>query len=254
MVVDADTAAAAVIEVFQRLAAVADRGWSRRIAGAFGWVTGINLPTLNGVIVDCPGTVEVSAVASLLDEVSATGLSYCLQVRPDAIPELVRLAENRGLILDEALPLMATDNSTRMATRPGVEGLDIRLIEPGQKDLLAGVAAGGFESPPDSFHDLMARAFQLDGMRGYLGYLGGEPVGTAMGLTVADFVAVFTVSTKPAWRGRGVGMALTARAVLDGYTAGSTWSWLQSSSMGHNLYRSLGFVDLEEWACWVASG
>jgi GNAT superfamily N-acetyltransferase len=252
MVVDADTAAAAVIEVFQRLATVADRGWSQRIAGAFAWVTGVNLPTLNGVIVDCPGTVEVPAVASLLDEVSATGLSHCLQVRPDAIPELVRLAENRGLVRDEAVPLMATDNSTQMATGPFVEGLDIYAIEPGEMDLLAGVAANGFEAPPDAFHDLMAKAFQLDGMRGYLGYLGGEPVGTAMGLTVADFVAIFTVSTGPAWRGRGVGAALTARAVFDGYTAGSTWSWLQSSSMGHNLYRSLGFVDLEEWACWLA--
>jgi GNAT superfamily N-acetyltransferase len=254
MVVDADTAAAAVIEVFRRVATVADRGWSRRIAGAFGWVTGVNLPTLNGIIVDCPGTVEVSAVASLVDEVSATGLSYCLQVRPDANPELVRLAENRGLILDEALPLMASDTSTQMATGPFVEGLKIQVIDPGEKDLLADVAARGFESPPDAFHDLMAKAFQLDGMQGYLGYLGGEPVGTAMGLTVADFVAVFTVSTGPAWRGRGVGAALTARAVLDGYTAGSTWSWLQSSLMGHNLYRSLGFVDLEEWACWVAPG
>jgi GNAT superfamily N-acetyltransferase len=252
MVVDADTAAAAVIEVFQRLATVADTGWSRRIGGAFGWVTGVNLPTLNGIIVDCPATVEVAAVASLLDEVSATGLSYCLQVRPDATPELARLAENRGLSLEEALPLLATDNSTQIATGPIVDGLGIHVIEPGEKDVLARVAAGGFESPPDAFHDLMAKAFQLDGMRGYLGYLDGEPVGTAMGLTVADFVAVFTVSTGPAWRGRGVGTALTARAVLDGYTAGSTWSWLQSSSMGHNLYRSLGFVDLEEWACWVA--
>jgi GNAT superfamily N-acetyltransferase len=251
MAVNADTAAAAVAGVFQRFAAVADMGWSRRVAGAFGWVTGVDLPTLNGVIVDGPETVEVGAVASLLDQVSATGLLHCLQLRPDATPELARLAENRGLILEEGLPLMATDNSIQMATGPLVDGLDIRLIEPGDRDLLARVAAAGFESLADPFHDLMAQAFHLDGMCGYLGYLDGEAVGTAMGLTVDDFVAVFTVSTRPAWRGRGVGMALTARAVLDGYGAGSTWSWLQSSSMGHNLYRSLGFVDLEEWACWV---
>jgi hypothetical protein len=60
MVVDVDAVAAAVIEVFQRLATVADTGWSRRMAGAFGWLTGVNLPTLNRVIVDRPGTVEVA--------------------------------------------------------------------------------------------------------------------------------------------------------------------------------------------------
>jgi GNAT superfamily N-acetyltransferase len=252
MVVDADRAAAAVIEVFQRLATVIDGGWCRRIGGAFGWVTGVNLPTLNGVMVDRPETVEASAVASLLDQVSATGLSHCLQVRPDPTPELTGLAEKRGLILEEGLPLMVTDNSIEMASGPFVDGLDIRLTEPSERDLLARVAAGGFESPAEPFHDLVAKAFQLDGMRGYLGYLDSEAVGTGMGLTVENFVAVFTVSTRPAWRGRGIGAALTTRAVLDGYTAGSTWSWLQSSSMGHNLYRSLGFVDLEEWVCWVA--
>jgi GNAT superfamily N-acetyltransferase len=254
MVVDADTAAAAVIEVFQRLATVADGGWSRRITGAFGWVTGVNLPTLNGVIVDCPGKVEVAAVAALLDQVSATGLLHCVQVRPDATLDPARLAETRGLVLEEALPLMAIDDSMPISAGPLVDGLDIQVIEPTEMDVLAQVAAGGFESPPDAFHDLMARAFQLDGMQGYLGYLDGEAVGTAMGLTVADFVAVFTVSTRPAWRRRGLGTAMTARAVLDGYATGSSWSWLQSSSMGHNLYRRLGFVDLEEWACWVASG
>jgi GNAT superfamily N-acetyltransferase len=203
-------------------------------------------------MVDRPETVEISAVASLLDQVSATGLLHCLQVRPGATEELARLAEKRGLILDEGLPLMVIDNSIEISSDPCVDGLDIRPIQPSERDLLAQVAAGGFESPAEAFHDLVAKAFQLDGMRGYLGYFDGKAVGTAMGLTVADFVAVFTVSTRRAWRGRGIGAALTARAVLDGYTSGSTWSWLQSSSMGHNLYRSLGFVDLEEWTCWVA--
>jgi GNAT superfamily N-acetyltransferase len=252
MVVDADTATAAVIEVFQRLAGVADMGWSRRSGGAFGWVTGVDLPTLNGVMVECTQAVEAEAVASLLDQVSATGLSHCLQVRPGSTPELAGLAERRGLIPDEGLPLMATDTSIEMATGPFVDDLDIRPVERKEIDLLARVAAVGFESPAGALQDLMAKAFLLDGMRGYLGYLAGEAVGTAMGLTGADFVAVFTVSTRPAWRGRGVGTALTARAVLDGYAAGSTWSWLQSSPLGHNVYRSLGFVDLEEWASWVA--
>jgi GNAT superfamily N-acetyltransferase len=250
--VDADTAAAAVIEVFERLATAVDGGWSRRTGGAFGWVSGVDLPTLNGVMVDRPETVEVSAVASLLDQVSATGLLHCLQVRPGATPELARLAEKRGLLLDEGLPLMVIDNSTEISSGPFVDGLDIRLIQPIERNLLAQVAAGGFESPVEAFHDLVAKAFQFDGMRGYLGYLDGEAVGTAMGLTVADFVAVFTVSTRPAWRGRGIGAALTIRAVLDGYSCGATWSWLQSTSMGHNLYRSLGFVDVEVWTCWVA--
>src|SRR5262249_11049438 len=137
MVVDADTAAAAVIEVFQRLATVVDGGWSRRIGGAFGWGTGGDLPTLNGGMVGRPEAVEVSAVAFLLDQVSASGRLHCLQVRPEATPELARLAEKRGLLLDEGLPLMVTDNSTEISSGPFVDDLDVRLIQPDEQDLLA---------------------------------------------------------------------------------------------------------------------
>jgi GNAT superfamily N-acetyltransferase len=247
------TAAAAVTEVFQRFAALASAGWSERSGEAFAWVTGVDLPTLNGVIVERPRTVDVATVASLLDRVAATGLSHSLQVRPPLSLELAHLAERRGLVREDDVPLMAVDSSRLTTAGRPVAGLDVRLARSDDRDLLARLAASGFGAPVEVFNDLVALAYQTDGLRAYVAYLDAEAAGTAMGLTTDDSVAVFTVSTLADRRRQGIGTALSARAVLDGHAAGCTWSWLQSSPIAHNLYGELGFVDLEVWACWVGT-
>jgi hypothetical protein len=44
---------------------------------------------------------------------------------------------------------------------------------------------------------------------------------------------------------------VTARAAADGFAAGATWAWLQSSTTGYHVYEALGFRTLERWLCWV---
>src|SRR5262245_8273308 len=110
MQVDAARATAAVTATFQHFSELVDSGWSARAGGAFAWVTGVDLPTLNGVIVDRPLSVDLASVASLLDRVAETGLSHCLQVRPVANLQLAQLAESRGLVRQHGLPLMAVDS------------------------------------------------------------------------------------------------------------------------------------------------
>jgi predicted GNAT family acetyltransferase len=91
----------------------------------------------------------------------------------------------------------------------------------------------------------------LDGMRAYVGEVDGEVVTTALGMTRADNVGIFNVATPPEHRRRGYGAAVTARAAADGFAAGATWAWLQSSTAGYHVYEAIGFRTLERWLCWV---
>jgi ribosomal protein S18 acetylase RimI-like enzyme len=106
-------------------------------------------------------------------------------------------------------------------------------------------AAAGFGAPEAIFEPIYAAdVFALDGFAGYVGRVGGEPVSTSVGYTVADTVGIFNVATPEEHRGRGYGAALTAAAARGGFAQGAELAWLQSSAMGLSVYRRLGFRDV----------
>ena len=250
---DADTAAAAVTAALTHLDGVVDKGWVVREGGVFAWLSGVGLPTLNGVLVESPDEIGDGGVASLLDRVARSGLPYCLQCRPAAVHQTERLAVARGMTVEAPIPLMVLENPARLEAALDPDGLSIRRAVRGDTELLATVGAAGFEAPEELFRELVIEAgFDAVGMRAYLGYCEHEPVATGMGLTIGEFVGIFNISALPGHRRRGFGAAMTARAVLDGLGAGASWSWLQSSPAGHSVYTRLGFRDIEAWACWVA--
>jgi GNAT superfamily N-acetyltransferase len=255
MTIDADTVAAAVAETWQHLTdgALLPGSWTLREGGAFAAVTGVALPTLNGVwgerIDPDPG-----AVAGLLDRVKATGLPYCLQLRPGMSPALTELAESRGMVADVERPLMLLEEPAAIAHAPEASGLRLRQLSPEEASLHVGVAAAGFGAPEEPFLRLMTPdVLRLPGVRCYVGDVGGQPVTTGLGVTLGAFTAVFTIATLPACRGRGYGSAMTARIVADGLAAGAKWSWLQSSPAGYPVYDRLGFRTVESWPCWLSA-
>ena len=86
-----------------------------------------------------------------------------------------------------------------------------------------------------------------------MGEADGHPVTTGIGVTLGAFVGIFNVATPPAHRRRGYGAAVTARAVSDGLAAGASWSWLQSSPPGYQVYQRLGFRTVESWHTWLSA-
>jgi hypothetical protein len=56
-----------------------------------------------------------------------------------------------------------------------------------------------------------------------------------------------TSRRRPSTEGACYGAALTSRVVRDGFEAGSELAFLQSSEIGHGVYRRLGFRDVEEY-------
>ena len=64
---------------------------------------------------------------------------------------------------------------------------------------------------------------------------------TSAGARFTATAGVFFVTTDPAWRGRGVGTAMTAAAIRSAAAAGARSAVLDASPLGLSIYRRLGF-------------
>jgi len=253
MTVEADEATAALCAVWEHLLVAVPGAWARRQSGVMGALSGIALPTMNGVW-PAPGEPEENTVATLLDEVASSGMPYCLQARPAFSARVQALATRRAMRMDGQIPLMILDRGDRLDHAQDVEDLAIRQLEPDEAVTHAVTAARGFEAPEGPFLQLMTPdVLQRPGTRCYVGEVGGDPVTTGLGVTLGQFVGIFNIATPPEHRGRGFGAAVTARAVSDGLAHGAKRSFLQSSDAGYDVYRRLGFITLERWDCWVTS-
>jgi len=249
--IDPEVPAAAMLESMRHLVAGVADGWTRAEPGALAVVTGVALPTLNGVCV-ASLDADVEVVADLLDQVAATGLPHCLQVRPDAAKQVTDLAVARGMTREQ-LPMMVLEDSSQLDATRATGGLVIRELVPADAHLHARAAAAGFEAPVELFLQLMTPALlALPGVHCYLGEVDGQPVTTGFGVTFGSYVAIFNIATPLAQRRRGYGAAVTARAVADGLAAGAKWAWLQASELGYPVYERLGFRTAEVWSCWLS--
>ena len=252
MVVDADTVASAFVSCSQQMVSTVPGGWTRRVGGALAAVTGIPLPTFNGVWAERSDPDE-HVVADMIRELAATGLPYCVQMRPGAPESLGDLAVQTGMVPDEQLPLMVLEDPGALeAARTGAEGLVIRELSADDAVVHAKVAARGFEAPEEPLIQLMTPSvLRLEGTRCYIGELDGEAVTTGLGWTSAPSVAIFNIATLRAYRGKGFGAAITAQAAADGLADGASWSWLQSSAAGYSIYSKLGYRTIERWSRWA---
>jgi predicted acetyltransferase len=60
-------------------------------------------------------------------------------------------------------------------------------------------------------------------------------------------VGIFNVATPKSHRGNGYGTAVTSRAVVEGFSAGAAFAYLQSSAIGESVYRRLGFEQVSTY-------
>jgi len=249
--IDAAVAARALAETWHYLASGVPGGWARDNDAGVAAVTGVALPTLNGVWVQMINA-DTEDISDLLDQVAATGLPHCLQFPPGSATRLVKLAASRGMVHLEDIPLMVIEDPAELNAAQAVSGLVIRALLPDEAPLHARVAADGFEVPLEMFLQLMTPAvLTIPGVRCYVGEVGGRPVTTGLGVKLGSNVAIFNIATPREHRRRGYGAAITARAVADGFAAGAQWSWLQSSTEGYKIYERLGFRTVEAWPCWI---
>jgi len=236
------------------VAGLGDRASTKNAGDASLMITGVPMPTLNGVL-----TVRTTATArdvgSLLDIAARKGLPHSIQIRPGCQSELVDLARQRGLVEDESIPLMAMHMDGRLREFARHARLSIRTLDPDQAGIHASIAAAGFEAPREMFEQLVPPAVLAQtACSAYVGSVDGQDVVTALAFTVGGHVGIFNVATAPSHRGRGYGTAITAHAVLAGFDSDAGFAYLQSSRSGFKIYERLGFRTLETWSVWVTPG
>jgi N-acetylglutamate synthase len=226
----------------------------KETAGASLFVTGIAAPTLNCVF-GARRDASPRDVSDLLSLVASRRLPHCLQLRPGAKPELEAIARDRGMSAEEPIPLMVLERNVAALDQIQADPLlVIRELTSGECGLHASILASGFEAPVELFEQLITPAvLTLPGAQCYVGAVDRQPVTTALGFTDRDHVGIYNVATVPTQRGHGYGAAITARAVRDGFAAGASVAYLQSSDAGYRVYEHLGFRTLETWALWISS-
>ena len=117
----------------------------------------------------------------------------------------------------------------------------------------ADVSAPGFGTPRHYLQALASPSFlDRDDVVIYADYVAGRPVASSMVLFVDGAVNVFNVVTDPDFRQRGYAAAMTIRATIDGFSAGCTAAYLESSQMGVSIYLRLGFETVFEYDQWVS--
>jgi GNAT superfamily N-acetyltransferase len=200
------------------------------------------IPLTNAVWSD--GSNEDATVHDLpaaLAELEARGMPPAVIARDGTAPRVQDEARRLGLTADERIPGMSVERDAfRPMQRPDVEfrlvGADAPLLE-----TALDVTARGFGAPREFFVPLFAGGMQADGLDLWLAFVDGVPVSTAIGMVRGDTVGIFDVATPPEHRRKGYGALVTAKAVLEGFAAGATLAYLQSSDMGFPVYEALGF-------------
>ena len=155
--------------------------------------------------------------------------------------------ERMGLV-SETLPAMRIE-STAVPVQAWPAGVTLSwAAEPEPLRAAMHVVAAGF-GMPDGFGsalgDLLAPIARPDSpARTVVAWLDDEPVAAAQGILVGEAVAIFNVTTLEAARGRGIGAAVTLEVLRDAVRRGARFGVLESSVMGHPVYRRIGFRDV----------
>jgi hypothetical protein len=75
----------------------------------------------------------------------------------------------------------------------------------------------------------------------YLGEFEGHYVSTLMMYLSSGVAGLHAVSTLPEYQGKGLGLSISRKALIDAYKNGYHIGVLQASSLGERVYRKLGF-------------
>jgi ribosomal protein S18 acetylase RimI-like enzyme len=154
--------------------------------------------------------------------------------------------EEAGLARAETEVAMAVDLAAVTADDAPAALRIVRARTAATLDDFAAVNADNW-SPADPmvprFYRLTAAALLAPDcpQRLYVGYVDDVPVATVEATLAGALVGLFNVSTREAWRRRGIGAAMTRHALHDARAAGARTGVLQASADGVGVYARIGF-------------
>ncbi len=247
---------------FECYAQATVRGEVRRIGGVLIASAGTATAVYNAALLaDTPvaDVVELDRRIMIAKVFFQTrGLRWCFwlcdqMLAPQVRPQARAAFERRRLYLSSQCPGMVADRlAPRLQPLPPVDCR--RVGNPATRRDFAEITAVSFQVPLEAAREVYEseRLWRTE-LIGYVGYLGGHPVGTAATVTVAGAIGVYSVATLPEHRGCGIGEAMVRYAVERACAAtGLERSVLQASRDGESLYRRLGYRPVASFAIFVS--
>jgi GNAT superfamily N-acetyltransferase len=231
-------------DVWRLLALSIPGGWVEDSSGLTCMATGSTSPSFNPAYSGANLVGPQAALDGALERYRSAGLRWLLKLQPDLDGEMVAHAQGRGADFDEE-PVYRISLSTWVdsAARPS-PSLSIVVAGSGTIDDAVLCVAEAFEADPDDVRgELGSNLLTVPSFTVFIGYLSGEPVATSLLATTpgVGLAGIYSVATRPPFRGRGLGTALTAAALSAARAQGYEIAVLEPSPMGAPVYRRMGF-------------
>lgn len=211
--------------------------------------TGIPVADLNWVWNEMPlESEDTGNIANIIKFYKQQNLPFWWWVYPSGQGNESRnFFESKGLKYLTAIPCLAIDLTLLPAARLSESEARVILVQ-NQKDLSLWekLSFAGFEFADNSaisYHRFVA-SFDINEQspqKLFLAYLDGLPVASSMLFINRDTAGIYFVSTLPAYRGKGIGLALTNYTMLYAKKLGLNLCVLQASELGLNMYMRAGF-------------
>jgi ribosomal protein S18 acetylase RimI-like enzyme len=218
------------------------------VGDATGYFTDIPFPVFNGVVGPRFSTETVDdGIDAFIDHARMRQVPMLWQLTPSSQPENlgVRL-EAHGFQRSLLVPGMAIDLGT-LTAEDSTPGLSIELVrDPSAVRLAASLLCRCF-AMPSWLEEPWLRILSIAGLddeamfQTYLARLAGEPVGVSSVGYAAGIAGIYNVGTLEAYRGKGIGRALTRAPLLDAHQRGYRVGILHASETGFPVYRRMGF-------------
>jgi ribosomal protein S18 acetylase RimI-like enzyme len=217
------------------------------------FVSGVPFPLLNGATSAKLDPESANRrIDEILGEFKAAQMPMLWWAGPATRPQDIgsRLAA-RGLMKAGAPPGMAMDLMELDGDEAPPSGVTIKrldsddMLEGYKHVLLQAFGAGVPDFVVELYFDIFKNIGYDEGgdVQNYLAYLEGTPVGACTVAYGAGVAGIYNVATVEEARGRGIGRAVTLRPLLDARERGYRVGVLESSELGYNVYKRLGFKD-----------
>lgn len=241
----ADRCAAAWLDANARWARVTPKGFYAEQGDAVALVNECGINSLN-MAASIAVRPDLTALAAMAAEVARIGVPWSILVRAEASDAVAELAAQHGLTGRHDVVMMA--RAAADAVLPA-EDSQIQRVGSATSDAYTVVLAEGFEIPAAVVDSLMGGGvLDVPGFAGYLAEASGRPVATGLGIDSPGMIGVYNIAVAPHARRRGIGRAITARVMMDGFAVGADAAYLQSSAAGRPLYESMGFQQVDAWS------
>ena len=222
---------------------------------ALALVTDTDFASLNLAVGRTPGVgpESLASLRSAAAEVGRSGLPWSIVVRGPVTGPVADLAAEFGLTERAGLPLMACAVGEAVLRADHEQSSSIRAVDASAHDVYTEALAAGFEAPEQMFGTLMGGGvLDLPETTGYLAGPEDRPTATGFLVRGTGVCQLLNIAVVPEARGHGLGRAMTARAMADGFAAGADTAMLISSAAGQAMYESMGFRLVEVWTSFTA--